>query len=54
MVAAKSEPSVMNVSRFLLATVIALDLSACDDKRSTALTAHYQPPAGGGSHGNPP
>lgn len=45
MVAAKSELSVMNVSRFLLATVIALDLSACVESR-TPLVTQAQPAVG--------
>jgi hypothetical protein len=45
MVAAKSESSVMNVSGLLLATVIALDLSACVESR-TPLVTQAQPAVG--------
>lgn len=42
---AKPEPAVMNVCRLLLATVIALDLSACVESR-TPLVTQAQPAVG--------
>jgi hypothetical protein len=45
MVTAKPESSVMNVYRLLLATVIALDLSACVESR-TPLVTQAEPAVG--------